>query len=136
METQTILFITLIMSIITILILSFKKNTEKVIIPDITLYTEENKYFSKAVLDLLQDVVYNPQLYITKTCTFARTGQTIEVWMANEIHNRAFYSHEESDKEIVEARNKELTAYDKILLDKIGKAIEKNSSFPTYIKID
>lgn len=75
--------------------------------------------FSNNVVSLYLDVLNETNRYSLNAYTLDKVDSTISIWAANGIDSRRFYTHDESKKQEVEERNKKLTHYDRLLLDKL-----------------
>lgn len=88
---------------------------------------EYHKWFSKPVLEIYHDILNNPQGWNVSNDYYLleRTSDGLKIWAANSVDARRFYTFEndgEKAKNKAEEDNKNLTYYDKVLLDKIIKA--------------
>lgn len=88
------------------------------------------KYFSRPVLQFYLRYLKNPNLFsIDKdnACSLDENGNEIMIWIANDMSHRRFYTHS-TNKEIrenTEKWNKEITQYDRALLEDIKLIVEK-----------
>jgi len=83
------------------------------------------KLFHPKVIELYRQIIANPNCAIVDP--FCLKIHNTEIWIVNSVYDRRFYSHkldtkEQLDKEI----NQFLSYYDKLLLDKLAKAIKAN----------
>lgn len=80
--------------------------------------------FSKDVVSLYLGVLNETNRYSLNAHTLDIADSTISIWAANGIDSRRFYTHDASKKQEVEERNKKLTHYDRLLLDKLVTAFK------------
>lgn len=79
--------------------------------------------FSKDVLEVYLDIIKNPNGWSLHNCTLDRISDGAMIWASNELDSRRFYTHgSDEEKKKIEEKNKKLTHYDKVLLDKIVRA--------------
>lgn len=76
--------------------------------------------FSKEVIDVYLDVLKNTNDWQIGNCVLENKKLKKQIWIANEINNRAFYSNCSEEKIELEKINNDLTKFDKILLEKIS----------------
>ncbi|WP_134339533.1 hypothetical protein [Flavobacterium psychrophilum] len=74
--------------------------------------------FSKEVIDVYIDVLKNTNDWQIGSCVLKNDKTNIQIWIANDIQNRGFYSQDNNVKKDLELLNNSLTKFDKILLDK------------------
>jgi hypothetical protein len=78
--------------------------------------------FSKEVIDIYIDVLKNTNDWQIGNCVLKNDKTNIQIWTANDIQNRGFYSQDDIVKKDLELLNNSLTKFDKILLDKISNS--------------
>ena len=76
--------------------------------------------FSKEVIDVYLDVLKNTNDWQIGNCVLENKKLKKQIWIANEINNRSFYSNCSDEKIELEKINNDLTKFDKILLEKIS----------------
>lgn len=76
--------------------------------------------FSKEVIDVYLDVLKNTNDWQIGNCVLENKKLKKQIWIANEINSRAFYSNCSEEKIELEKINNDLTKFDKILLEKIS----------------
>jgi len=84
--------------------------------------------FSKEVIDVYLDVLKNTNDWQIGNCTLKNEKTKQEIWIANDIDNRKFYTHNDDLKKDLELINKSLTKFDKILLDKIANSYKNREN--------
>ena len=83
--------------------------------------------FSKPVVDVYVDVLKNTNNWMLKNCTLENQKTKMQIWTSNSIDSRGFYT-QEKDKNEIEMLNKNLTKFDKILLDKIATSYKNREN--------
>jgi hypothetical protein len=76
--------------------------------------------FSKEVIDVYLDVLKNTNDWQIGNCILENKKLKKQIWIANEINSRSFYSNCSYEKIELEKINNDLTKFDKILLEKIS----------------
>ncbi len=84
--------------------------------------------FSKEVIDVYLDVLKNTNDWQIGNCTLKNEKTKQEIWIANDIDNRKFYTHNDDLKKDLELINESLTKFDKILLDKIANSYKNREN--------
>lgn len=125
----SIISIILLIIIIILLLIYIRKEIKKNfdfiehIINNLTIkdiYTRKI-IFSQPVIDYYKHFKENFHLYTLNEHTISRSTDNIEIWIANNLNNRRFYSG--SSKTIW---NKNLTHYDQLLLEKIHQILKED----------
>lgn len=76
--------------------------------------------FSKDVIEVYLDILKNPNGWLLNEYALSKISDGTMIWAANDVYNRIFYTHGDDEvKNVIEEKNKKLTYYDKVLLDKI-----------------
>ena len=105
---------------------SLKEEMVKFVIKKVSLKDlVGKKLFSKAVVDIYLDIMKNADKYVLSGTTLEIPNTKIQIWAANDVDSRRFYTHEDELKEEVDAKNKKLTYYDRVLLDRLITAIRE-----------
>lgn len=80
--------------------------------------------FSKDALAVYMDIINNPNGWSLIGCTLHKISDGTQIWAANELDSRQFYTSDFNDevKKATQEKNAKLTHYDKVLFDKIVKA--------------
>lgn len=76
--------------------------------------------FSKEVIDVYLDVLKNTNDWTLGNYTLENKKINKSIWIANDVNNRYFYTHNTDEKKNLENINNTLTKFDKILLEKIA----------------
>jgi hypothetical protein len=84
--------------------------------------------FSKEVIDVYLDVLKNTNDWQIGNCVLKNEKTKQEIWIANSIDNRKFYTHNDELKKHLELINESLTKFDKILLDKIANSYKNREN--------
>ena len=84
--------------------------------------------FSKEVIDVYLDVLKNTNDWQIGNCTLINEKTKQEIWIANSIDSRKFYTHNDELKNKLELINESLTKFDKILLDKIASSYKNREN--------
>ena len=84
--------------------------------------------FSKEVIDVYLDVLKNTNDWQIGNCTLKNEKTKQEIWIANSIDSRKFYTHNDELKNKLELINESLTKFDKILLDKIANSYKNREN--------
>ena len=84
--------------------------------------------FSKKVIDVYLDVLKNTNDWQIGNCVLKNYKTNIQIWTANDIENRCFYTHNDELKKDLELINESLTKFDKILLDKIANSYKNREN--------
>ncbi|WP_420287285.1 hypothetical protein VT569_05115 [Flavobacterium psychrophilum] len=84
--------------------------------------------FSKEVIDVYIDVLKNTNDWQIGSCVLKNDKTNIQIWIANDIQNRGFYSQDNIAKKDLELLNNSLTKFDKILLDKISNSYKNREN--------
>ena len=79
-----------------------------------------NNCFSKEVIDIYLDVLKNTNDWQLGNCVLENKKLKKQIWIANEINSRVFYSNCSDEKIELKKINNDLTKFDKILLEKIS----------------
>ena len=84
--------------------------------------------FSKEVIDVYLDVLKNTNDWQIGNCTLKNEKTKQEIWIANSIDSRKFYTQNDELKNQFELINESLTKFDKILLDKIANSYKNREN--------
>ena len=84
--------------------------------------------FSKEVIDVYLDVLKNTNDWQIGNCTLKNEKTKQEIWIANSIDSRKFYTQKDELKNQFELINESLTKFDKILLDKIANSYKNREN--------
>ena len=84
--------------------------------------------FSKEVIDVYIDVLKNTNDWKLDSYVLKNHKTNIQIWTANDIENRGFYTHNDELKKDLELINKSLTKFDKILLEKIANSYKNREN--------
>lgn len=82
-------------------------------------------YFSPKVLEVYRSILTNPNAWELSPYILSNENLGIEIWAANEVNNRYFRETKKLELDDILLWNKELTPYDKILLDKLIIALRE-----------
>jgi len=84
-------------------------------------------YFSTKVLEIYRDILCHPNDWEVDHYNLQNKKLKISIWAANAINDREFNSFNGWNSEEALKFNNELTLYDKILLDKLIKALRNRN---------
>lgn len=84
--------------------------------------------FSEDIWAFYTSVLKETNKYILTEHTLGKTEDAIEIWAANDIYSRRFYTNDEELKDTVKKMNKNLTYYDRLLLDKLIQSFKNRQN--------